>query len=62
MRVPLVPVFPATLKVVQFSVEALNGVVGPTPPLIGLNGWPVWFGMAKQLVQAEPRFAAKPPG
>ncbi len=52
----------ATLNVVQFNVEALKGVVGPRPPLIGLNDAPVPRGIAKQLVQAVPRVAENPPG
>ena len=51
LRVPLVPLFAAVLKVVQFSCEALNGAVGPIPPLIGLKAVPLPAGMEKQLVQ-----------
>ena len=60
MRVPLVPELAAVLNVVQFSCEALNGAVGPIPPLMGLNGVPLPAGMEKQLVQFVPKLAAVP--
>src|SRR5678816_1744447 len=60
LRVPLGPLFAATLKVVQFRVEALNGAVGPRPPLIGLKAVPVPCGMEKQLAQFVPKAALVP--
>ena len=51
LRVPLVPELAGVLKSVQFSCEALNGAVGPIPPLMGLKAVPLPLGMEKQLVQ-----------
>ena len=60
MRTPLVPELAATLKLVQFKVDALNGAVGPRPLLIGLNATPVPAGMAKQLLHSVPPVADVP--
>jgi hypothetical protein len=58
--VPLLPLFSGVLEVDQFKVDALNGAVGPTPPLIGLNGEPVPRGIAKQFWQEVPRLGDVP--
>src|ERR1700730_7998805 len=54
LRAPLVPETAGVLNVDQSSCEALNGAVGPMPPLMGLNAVPLPLGMAKQLVQPVP--------
>src|SRR5258706_15297525 len=61
LRVPLVPeLAAAVLNVAQFSCEALNGAVGPRPPLMGLKAVPLPAGMAKQLGQFVPKPALVP--
>src|SRR5260221_7420644 len=60
LRVPLVPELAGVLNVVQFSCEALNGAVGPRPPLMGLKAVPLPAGMEKQLAQFVPKLAAVP--
>src|SRR5258705_13547117 len=60
LRVPLVPELAAVLNAPQFNCEALNGAVGPRPPLMGLKAVPLPAGMAKQLAQFVPNPAAVP--
>src|SRR6266545_4851766 len=60
LRMPFVPVLAATLKLAQLSVAALNGDVGPRPPLMGLKLPPAPPGMAKQLVHSVPIVALVP--